>query len=117
MTVNGIGSFMAAQIVADLKNTPYLETAEDWWDWAAPGPGSLRGLSRVRGLGTGSRWQTSAFIPELIQLREELTPMIGTAIAESLCLQDLQNCLCEYDKYCRVLYQQGKPRSTYTQAN
>jgi hypothetical protein len=28
-------------------------------------------------------------------------------------LQDVQNCLCEFDKYERVKYGQGKPRSSY----
>jgi hypothetical protein len=111
MQINGIGSFMAAQIIADLKNTigHPLRTAPDWWNWAAPGPGSLRGLSRVRGLGTQSRWRKDAFIPELLELRDELRPHI----ALDLCLQDLQNCLCEADKFMRVLYGQGKPRSLY----
>lgn len=117
LQINGIGSFMAAQIIADLKHTPWLFKAEDWGDWAAPGPGSLRGLSRVRGLGTGSTWRVSAFVPELLKLREELKPLIDERIYARLCLQDLQNCLCEYDKYCRVLYGQGRPRSTYTQSD
>ena len=27
--------------------------------------------------------------------------------------QDVQNCFCEYDKYVRVLNNEGRPRSTY----
>lgn len=108
MQINGIGSFMAAQIIADLKQTPVLHDASDWYDWAAPGPGSLRGLSRVRGLGTGSRWRTDAFIPELLALRKELK------LGGDFDLQNVQNGLCELDKYLRVLHGQGRPRSKYT---
>lgn len=111
MKIKGIGSFMSAQIIADLKHTPYLRHAEDWFHWAAPGPGSLRGLSRVRGYGTGTTWRTDAFVPELLKLRRELVPH---GVSPSICLQDLQNCLCEFDKYERVRLGQGRPRSTYT---
>ncbi len=45
--LNGIGSFLAAQIVADLKNTKghALSNALDWDTFCAPGPGSLRGTN------------------------------------------------------------------------
>src|SRR5690606_16116142 len=41
-TISGIGSFLAAQVIADLKYTPVLaeENVPDWWEWCAPGPGS-----------------------------------------------------------------------------
>lgn len=115
MLINGVGSFMAAQIVADLKYTPFLKEATDWHTWAAPGPGSLRGLSRVRGLGTGSKWRKDAFVPELLQLRKELQPLVEPSTYKLLHdLQNLQNCLCEYDKFCRALYDQGRPKARYT---
>ena len=43
----GFASFMAAQVVADLKNTlgHPLQDASDWHSFSAYGPGSLRGLS------------------------------------------------------------------------
>ena len=45
--INGLGSFLSAQVVADLKNTNGhpLAYAPDWKTFSAPGPGSLRGLS------------------------------------------------------------------------
>jgi hypothetical protein len=123
MQVNGLGSFLAAQLVADLKQTPVLRNAPDWHDWAAPGPGSLRGLGRVRGLrgdpkdpawkAVYNKWRRGeGFIDELRALRLQLQHA-GSATAGALCLQDLQNCLCEFDKYERVLHGQGRPRSTY----
>jgi alpha-glutamyl/putrescinyl thymine pyrophosphorylase clade 1 len=47
MQFNGVGSFMAGQITCDTKYTRLLDTAQDWWDFATPGPGSRRGLARV----------------------------------------------------------------------
>jgi hypothetical protein len=44
---DGIGPFMAAQIVARLKHVAPLDTAPDWWTFALPGDGSVRGLNRV----------------------------------------------------------------------
>jgi hypothetical protein len=118
MAMHGMGSFMAAQVVADLKHTPYLANAPDWWDWCAPGPGSLRGLARVKLAScnvmervTTNLFPKAGFVDELITLRKQLTR--HTAIAEKLCLQDLQNCLCEFDKYERVLWNQGRPRATF----
>lgn len=110
-TVNGIGSFMAAQVVADLKYTALLKDAEDWMDFVAPGPGSQRGLNRITGYALGNKWNNRDFTTMLMALRQDsarLLPMV-----RDLHLQDLQNCLCEFDKYERVLHNQGKPRSQY----
>lgn len=109
--VNGIGSFMAAQIVADVKYTPLLKEATDWYTFVAPGPGSLRGLNRVLGYGLQSTWTANGFAAALRDLKHNTSRLVPW-VAE-LHLQDLQNCLCEFDKYERVLHGQGKPRSQY----
>ena len=36
--MRGFGSFMAAQVVADVKQVAPLRNARDWWTFAAPGP-------------------------------------------------------------------------------
>lgn len=115
----GLGSFMAAQIVADLKNcaTP-LASAPDWWDWAASGPGSRRGLSRVlllppqRG---GSEdfmaWKEDVWFDKFSMVRERCT--VKRATMSALHAQDFQGVLCEFDKYMRVKNGEGRPRSLY----
>lgn len=108
----GMGSFMAGQVVADCKYTELLSHATDWWDWCAPGPGSQRGLSRLLGKNPDDKFQRfrqDVFIEKLQQLRKEIRREIKTV----LCLQDLQNCLCEFDKFERTLWGEGRPRSRY----
>ena len=104
----GFGSFMAAQVVADLKNTEghALQFAEDWWNWSAYGPGSLRGLAWVYGVPTTPR--------NYEELMKELHPEIERLVYPiHMCEQDLQNCLCEFDKYMRVKTRTGRSKRKY----
>ena len=110
-TVDGIGSFMAAQIVADVKYTDLLTEAPDWHTFVAPGPGSMRGLNRVLEYDLQTKWNFAEFASTMRYLKKTTARMVRWV--ESLHLQDLQNCLCEFDKYERVLHGQGKPRSQY----
>jgi len=105
----GLGSFLAAQVVADCKYTDLLKDAPDWHDWAAPGPGSLRGLER---LFKRKITKPQEFVISLTSIRTFIRPLLGSHVPE-LCLQDIQNCLCEFDKYERTLWGEGRPRSSY----
>jgi hypothetical protein len=115
----GLGSFMSAQVVADLKNTPLqpLREARDWWTWAAPGPGSLRGMNRLLGRGgvktmpPGPSWLT-----HVQRLREQLNDARPEGW-KMFCAQDTQNCLCEFDKYERVRLGEGVPKQLFTPSN
>jgi hypothetical protein len=97
--VKGLGSFLAAQVVADLKNTAGhpLQKASDWWTWAAPGPGSLKGLSEY----FGKPVTASGFLPHIERCWEEVKPHINPEVPP-IHMQDFQNCLCEFSKYERV---------------
>ncbi len=115
MHCNGLGSFMAAQVVADVKyaaDNP-LAKAEDWWTWAASGPGSRRGLNRVLGKPPSAPWTEAGWRAAFEELRVAVLPLLLKAKVGRLSGQDLQNCLCEYDKYERVRLGEGKPRSLY----
>ena len=104
----GFGSFMAAQVVADLKNTPWheLSAADDKFWFVAHGPGSLRGLSWVSGIKITPR----NFYEEFGILHEQ----IGLDLPQyNIDGQDLQNCLCEFDKYCRVKNHTGRSKRKY----
>jgi hypothetical protein len=107
MQLEGLGSFLAAQVVADLKNTPLhpLMLATDWSTWAAPGPGSLRGLSWYYGFGV-----TERNFEKLICLAYD---ELGEFLPPKMCMQDLQNCFCEFDKYMRVSTGVGRSKRNY----
>ena len=105
---DGMGSFMAAQVVCDLKYTSVLAEAVDWWSWCAKGPGSVRGVNRYLGRPITSSLSDREFIDTIHEQGEEL---VNRGIV--LHSQDIQNCNCEYDKYMRVLNNEGKPRSRY----
>lgn len=94
-----IGSFMAAQIIADLKHTPLLALANDSWSFCAPGPGSQKGLNLI--LNTPHKeWKQPEFRAEIIKL-QDILPI-------ELDAHNVQNCLCEFSKYIR-----GSSRSGY----
>lgn len=101
---NTIASFIAGQVVADIKYVDPLRSASDWHTWAAIGPGSSRGLSRLYGP-TKKTWNEKEWLNKVNELQ--------SMIPIDLHAQDVQNCLCEFDKYERVLHGEGQPRSKY----
>lgn len=105
--VDGLASFLAGQIVADLRNSGYL-VAEDKVEakfWCVPGPGSVKGLKYI--FRNFSRRYFSAYIDELfLQMPEEVTRM-------DLHAQDLQNCLCEFSKYMQIYNDEGGRRRPF----
>lgn len=112
----GMGSFIAGQTVADLRWATGF-AALDWADkkrWAPMGPGSQRGLNRLllRPIRTPIRkdnWRQEFKI--YIKLVSDLLPKSITSRMEAI---DWQNCLCEWDKYERVLWGEGKPKQRYS---
>ena len=108
----GMGSFISAQIVADVKWTPALRSAPDWATFAAPGPGSMRGLNRVLGRDVKAPWQPEAWHTELLRLRKALLPKLPKGLRD-LDAQNVQNCLCEFDKYMRAKNGEGRPRQNF----
>lgn len=117
MRHDGMGSFMAAQVVADLKYAnPSLMKAPDWSTWASSGPGSRRGLNRVLGRDTDAPWREQDWRAKLAELQGAVNaPKVirAAGLPSELHAQDLQNCLCEFDKYERTRLGAGRPRATY----
>lgn len=109
----GLGTFMRGQIVADLKYLPFMRDAPDWWEWAAPGPGSMRGLNIVLERPMNQSWPKDEWLFELQQLNELVTPMLKEIGIEKLHNQDLQNCLCEFSKFTKVVNNEGRPRQVF----
>ena len=108
--IDGLGSFLAGQVIADLKNTPChaLNLAPDWHTWSSHGPGSLRGLTRYFGNSI-----TPAHYQEAIAIcYAEVIPLVMPYVGR-IHMQDFQNCLCEFDKWCRATHNTGKVRNKY----
>lgn len=107
---HGWGSFVAAQVVADLKFAPALRDAPDWWTWCAPGPGSRRGLNRLFGRSLTARIAPAEWLRTIDALRDAVNSKWEY---DPLCAQDVQNCLCEFDKYERARTGEGSPKTLF----
>jgi hypothetical protein len=117
MRTDGMGSFMAGQIVADLRYTAVLRHATDAFTWAPRGPGSTRGMNRLLGRErlaqsfTDDKWLAS--INTLWRVVMARRPVSKVFVDRACELMDLQNCLCEFDKYMRVKNSEGRARNKY----
>lgn len=106
---DGLGSFIAAQVIADLKYIPPWDKAPDWATFAASGPGSRRGMNRILNRDVAAGLSERAFREAL----EDLRWAVNKKLSEPLHAQDLQNCLCEFDKYERARLGEGTPKQIY----
>lgn len=105
--IRGLSDFMAAQIVADIKHTPGMGlcSSPDFHTYAKPGPGSLRGLAWYFEL---DKVRKGDFSPLINQVHEDL------GLPDDFERQDLQNCLCEFDKYMRIKNGTGRSKRSYS---
>lgn len=113
----GMGSFMAAQVVADLKHAPPLKNASDWSTFAASGPGSRKGLNAVMGRELDSPWTEDKWRTAHARLIEALAPKIkDKELPLKLDAQDWQNCLCEFHKWWKAYTGVGRPKQKFKHA-
>lgn len=110
---DGLGSFMGAQVIADIKYVPPLRGAKDWWTFASSGPGSRRGLNRVLGREVKEHWNEAEWYAALHRLWRDTKPLLARKGVPKVHMQDLQNCLCEFDKYERARLDQGRPKQNF----
>jgi hypothetical protein len=105
-----IGSFMAYEIVSDLRHTDLLDKATDIMTWAVPGPGACRGLSWLVAsnsevLGYGGRLVRET---ALGFMRELLVASRSTDHWPSNWpvweMREVEHWLCEHYKWVRVKY-------------
>jgi hypothetical protein len=113
-TLTGVSSFMSGQLIADMKNTNGhpLARATDWYTWAAPGPGSLRGLNWYFGDGPQGTVTAAAFTSSIRACKEEVMPLVP-AYVPLVHMQDFQNCLCEFSKYMKFKSGDTRVRNRY----
>jgi alpha-glutamyl/putrescinyl thymine pyrophosphorylase clade 1 len=108
----GIKTFIAGQVSADLTYIRgQLDNAHDLYYWAPMGPGSLRGLNRLHNRKLTQKIKQHEFNDELFEVRGVLLSKMPAL--KDMTLHDVQNVMCEYDKYIRVLKDEGAPRQLY----
>lgn len=105
----GFSSFMAGQVIADLKYIEPLKSATDWNTFAPLGPGSIKGLNLLHGRPESFHPKQTQGNHEILELQKVIKEELGL----DLPAHDVQNCLCELSKYVRVKYFNGKTRSKY----
>lgn len=121
--IDGYGSFMAGQIAGDLTYTSLLDDAPDLNTFAPLGPGSIRGFNRVMGVTPlTERPSEELWLEKLAEWRRmivyKLTSELDSpADYEKITALDVQNCLCETDKYLRAKNGEGRPRAAYVPHN
>lgn len=121
---DGLGSFMAAQVICDLKYTPAYEDAKDWHTFAASGPGSRRGLNRLMNRNLRAPMPEGTWLSNVNYFRNIINKSLlalnnanpdGDQLPEDLHAHDFQNCLCEFDKWERAHKGDGRPKQIYRQ--
>jgi hypothetical protein len=105
--VKYIGSFMAYELVTDLRHTALLRDAPDINTWAATGPGAARGLDWVFGGPTVPRgygkpkWEAADLAEMMVLLEMSRDPRNWPAEWPRWELREVEHTLCEYDKWKR----------------
>lgn len=115
--LNGWGHFMTQEVVLDLTRTWVLEGASDIGTYGYAGPGAIRGLNRIHSRPVTASLPQHAAQAEMRALHRHLTQRKGLALPlplrGTLTVHDVEFNLCEYDKYCRVLFGQGTPKQHF----
>jgi hypothetical protein len=117
-----LGSFMAYEVVTDLRHTTVLgDVRASAHSWAAAGPGCARGLSRLcskegrtdlfRYTSASDQRSLNEFMQELLE--ESLTPSNWPREWPTWEMREVEHTLCEFDKYERARLGQGAPKQLY----
>lgn len=109
----GLASFLAAQVVADIKYVEPLLSARDWHTFCASGPGSRKGLNAVLSRPFGAGMREDEFRLRVSELREAMLPHFRAEGWEEPHAQDVQNMLCEYFKYEKARLGLGRPKQLF----
>lgn len=115
-TVRGLGSFLANQVITDLRYTPQFKDADDWSTFILCGPGTRRGINRYDGFDKDKPRKQEQFTDRLLQVRGDLVGQTSLVIEDYFSdPNNVSNSFCEFDKYERALeaislYKQPKLR-------
>ena len=114
-TFFGMGDFMRNQVITDMRYGP-LDLSKDWDSFIMPGPGTSRGLNRLHERPLALSVPTPQKQREVLEVRDRLAIAFPQTYLKETWEDpnNTSNCLCEFDKYCRVYYKEkGRPKSRY----
>ena len=126
--VEGLGPFLAYEIVTDLTHTSLLDVAPDIMTWAHPGPGARRGVARLlnpnaerRATPTGKMRVVKATVAQSMDGMRELLEKSSDDRYWPLEypqweMREVEHTLCEFDKMERVRLGHGRPRQVFRSA-
>ena len=113
-TLNNFGDFMTQEVILDLMETYVLADAPDRQTYGMAGPGALRGLKRVAGVSIEDRLNRTDAREQMVLLWETLRESgdLDSGL-RPLTVHDVEFCLCEFDKFERVLWGEGTPKQLF----
>jgi len=112
----GFSTFIAGQVVADLRWA--LSGAwKDRMTWAPIGPGSKRGMNRLYSNQKDAKISKEDFYEKFKEIMNWVSMSLDPNLFSKLEAMDIQNCLCEFDKYERTLWNEGRPKQKYPGMN
>lgn len=97
----GISSFLAYEIVTDLRHTRYLRNASDIMSWANAGPGAIRGLNRIHEEPITRKINACQANKDMLKLLSLVEHYIPDSFPK-MEMRDIEHCLCEFDKFMRI---------------
>lgn len=113
----GLGGFMAYEIVCDLRYTYLLENAPDKLTWCNPGPGAIRGVYRIleRDFPKGNNASSPPLPKDWTEQTQKLLKTVQSRLSKMppFELREVEHSLCEFDKYERLLWGDGRAKRTY----
>lgn len=108
----GLGSFMAGQIVADLRHS-IKGTWQDKYVWAPIGPGSQKGMNSLHGWPIKQAMNQGRFQELLEGLMSSIDGKIPLQLQGRMEAHDFQNVCCEFFKFNNAVNGDGRPKQLY----
>jgi DNA polymerase I-like protein with 3'-5' exonuclease and polymerase domains/RecA-family ATPase len=116
MRYRGFSDFSAAQVIACLRAIEPLVSASDSRTFAAPGPGSVPGLSLLFFRHPNKKFSKITFATTLAAFHTVIVPVLRElGVPEELIhMMNTQNLCCEIFKYLRLILFGQAPKQRYS---
>lgn len=112
-----IGGFVAYELACDFAYfSSLLKPAKDRLTWANTGPGAARGIRRVLyGSAKKRKGERIDYLKAMQDLLALAPKYLEPHVRKPLELREIEHSLCEYDKWSRVHFSEGKkkPKQKY----